>query len=58
MLKTEQDNQLRMDEIFNDFCTVMKGEMNKYLSPKRIMVGNTVRDKIRRTKKTCHAVME
>ena len=50
-LQTEQDNQLHMDGLFGDFCKTMKEEMNRYLNPKRILTGRTVRNKRRRTKK-------
>ena len=50
-LQTEQDNQLHMDGLFGDFCKTMKDEMNRYLNPKRILTGCTVRNKSRRTKK-------
>ena len=50
-LQAEQEEQLQMDGLFNDFYTVMKGEMDKNLNPKRILIGYTLRNRDRRTKK-------
>ena len=43
----EQDQQLHMDGLFIDFCSVMKGEMNRHLGPKQILVGYTSGNKSR-----------